>query len=174
MQTSLVHSAMELLDFVDEHDVVQGQASRDEIHRQSLMHRACHMLLFNTAGEVFVQKRSSHKDNDPGLWDSSAAGHVDAGECYIDCAVRELEEELGLQVGREELVEVFKLPPVPATGMEFARVYTLVSDSVLRLDPIEIDAGLWLAPAALSGWIDTQPEVITVALRKIWAQLKKV
>ena len=61
------------------------------------MHRAVHILVFNQRGELFLQKRSMSKDNDPGMWDSSAAGHVDSGESYLDCATREIEEELGVE-----------------------------------------------------------------------------
>src|SRR5512141_2500878 len=88
----------EIFDVVNERDLVVGQQSRSEVHRLGLMHRAVHVLLFNAAGLVFLQKRSMKKDRQPGLWDSSASGHVDSGEDYDACAVRELREELGLTV----------------------------------------------------------------------------
>ena len=88
----------EIFDVVNERDEVIGQQPRSEVHHRGLMHRAVHVLVFNGAGQVFLQKRSLKKDRQPGLWDSSASGHVDAGEGYDACAVRELREELGLQL----------------------------------------------------------------------------
>ena len=79
--------AEEIFDVVNERDEVVGQLSRREVHRQGLMHRAVHILMFNSAGKVFLQKRSMKKDNFPGTWDSSAAGHVDTGEDYDECAL---------------------------------------------------------------------------------------
>ena len=67
--------SQELLDVVDENDLIIGVKTRGEIHARGLMHRATHILVFNRQGDLFIQKRSMNKDNDPGLWDSSAAGH---------------------------------------------------------------------------------------------------
>ena len=87
--------SQELLDVVDFEDRVTGVKMRGEVHAQGLMHRAVHVLVFNSAGQLFLQKRSMTKDESPGQWDTSAAGHVDSGETYLECAVRELAEELG-------------------------------------------------------------------------------
>ena len=76
----MVNTADELLYEVDEHDAIIGPRTRGELHRLKLRHRAVHILLFNRRGEVFLQKRSASKDINPGLWDTSAAGHVDFGE----------------------------------------------------------------------------------------------
>src|SRR5512137_895073 len=90
--------AEEIFDVVNERDEVVGRNTRAEVHRLGLMHRAVHILVFNRRGEIFLQKRSMLKDRQPGLWDSSASGHVDSGEDYDACAVRELREEIGLQL----------------------------------------------------------------------------
>lgn len=163
---------MEILDIVNENDDVVGALSRDEIHRDGLIHRASHMLLFNSAHQVFLQKRSMSKDNDPGLWDSSSAGHVDTGESYRQCAVRELEEELGLIISTDDLTMRFKLRPVSATGMEFAVVYTLISDQPLTLDSTEIDDGKWLNLDNVDFWIAERPQDLSAAFKLIWQRLR--
>src|SRR5580765_8401907 len=114
--------AEEIFDVVNEQDEVIGRRPRNEVHRLGLMHRAVHVLVFNARGEVFLQKRSMSKDRQPGLWDSSASGHVDTGEEYDACAVRELGEELGLHV-RETPHRVFKLTASPETDQEHVWVY---------------------------------------------------
>src|SRR5689334_24881313 len=88
----------EIFDVVNERDEVVDHKPRSEVHRLGLMHRAVHVMVFNRLGQVFLQKRSMSKDRQPGLWDSSASGHLDQGEAYDACAVRELREEIGLQL----------------------------------------------------------------------------
>ena len=80
----------EILTVVDEYDRVIGARRRDEIHRLGLRHRASHVLVFDLEGRLFLQRRGLHKDNNPGLWDSSVAGHVDDGESYDQCCMREI------------------------------------------------------------------------------------
>jgi isopentenyldiphosphate isomerase len=96
MNTMPTPVSQELLDVVDANDRVTGVRTRGEVHSLGLMHRSVHILIFNSKGEMFIQKRSMTKDNNPGLWDSSAADHLDCGEDYLDCATRELAEELGV------------------------------------------------------------------------------
>ena len=58
----------EILNVVDVDDRVTGECRRDEIHRLGLLHRAVHVLIFNGAGELFLQKRAKHKQEHPGYW----------------------------------------------------------------------------------------------------------
>lgn len=88
----------EQLDIVDQHNQIIGRAKRQDIHAQGLRHRSAHVLIYNTDGKLFLQKRSKHKDDFPNYWDSSTAGHVDAGESYDECIVREVKEELGVEL----------------------------------------------------------------------------
>ncbi|MCS7338324.1 MAG: NUDIX domain-containing protein, partial [Verrucomicrobiae bacterium] len=91
--------ASEFFDVVNAADEVIGRQPRAEVHRLGLLHRAVHVLVFNSRGQVYLQKRAHTKDRQPGLWDSSASGHVDAGEDYDTAALRELREELGIAAG---------------------------------------------------------------------------
>lgn len=157
-----------MLDVVDASDHIIGQQERGEVHRQGLMHRACHIVLFNTAGQVFVQQRSRHKDVNPGLWDTSAAGHVEAGESYAQCAVRELAEELGVELAESALEILHRMPPAPDNGMEHIAVYRVVSDQSLTLQADEIADGRWLSAAELEHWMQSDPERFTTVFRDIW------
>ncbi|MGH7936574.1 MAG: NUDIX domain-containing protein, partial [Chthoniobacterales bacterium] len=105
---------------VDENDRVIGAESRAKVHGNNLRHRAVHLFIFNRGGELLLQKRSRWKDRHPRLWDSSAAGHVSAGEGYDETAERELREELGISTGLTPLV---KIPASAKTGEEFIRLY---------------------------------------------------
>ena len=88
----------EPFDVVDAQDRVIGRAPRREVHARRWRHRSIHVLVFNAAGRVFLQKRAQSKDSCPGRWDSSCSGHLDAGEDYDAAAVRELGEEIGMHV----------------------------------------------------------------------------
>ena len=91
---------------VDKNDRILRDASRSEVHANNLRHRAVHVLIFNKKGEILLQKRSRWKDRHPLLWDSSAAGHLGAGEEYDHAAQRELQEELGFDVPIEQYADL--------------------------------------------------------------------
>lgn len=87
----------ELFDLVDENDNLIGSIKRREAHRdRSRIHRSVSILLFNSKGELFLQKRSLGKDTYPNHWTVSASGHVRVGQTYREAAEAELSEELGI------------------------------------------------------------------------------
>ncbi len=87
----------EFFDIVDDEDRVIGQAPRSQCHGDPrLVHRVAHVLVFNSRGELLLQKRSVTKDIQPGKWDTSVGGHLDPGEDYLTAAYREMQEELGI------------------------------------------------------------------------------
>jgi isopentenyldiphosphate isomerase len=157
----------ELFDVVDEQDRVTGQLPRREVHARKLRHRAVHILVRNRAGQVFLQKRSMLKDLFPGTWDSSAAGHVGAGEDYDGTAVRELEEEIGCRPERP-LVPLFKIEARAETGQEFTWVYCAESEGPFTLQPEEIDSGAWFTVAEIDRWLIERPHEIAPAFLYLW------
>ena len=163
----------ELLDVVDADDKVISVKTRGEIHARGLMHRAVHILLFNSQGKVFLQKRSMNKDEQPGKWDSSAAGHVDSGEAYSACARREIHEELGIDAN-QEFEFLFKLKATPATGNEHCMVYEYCFDGPLTLDPDEIDDGKWLAPETMDRYVVDGDDRLTDAVTMIWQRYRQL
>jgi isopentenyldiphosphate isomerase len=162
----------ELLDVVDANDEFVAVKTRGEIHASRLMHRAVHILLFNSSGELFLQKRSMNKDEQPGKWDSSAAGHVDSGEDYLQCAERELDEELGIAVDRP-LQALFKLPASLRTGNEHCMVYRYFHDGPLILQEQEIDEGAWIDPAIMDRRVADDDAELTDAITLIWKRYRE-
>src|SRR6266850_7984699 len=140
----------ESFSIVDEYDRVIGSAPRGQVHANNLLHRAVHLLIFNSTGEVFLQLRSRRKDRHPLLWDSSAAGHVNAGEEYDQAAARELREELGIQIPLENIA---KLTASERTDCEFVSLYCGSYDGELRPNPSEIEAGRFFPLTIVDEWI---------------------
>jgi isopentenyldiphosphate isomerase len=160
----------EIFDVVDDQDEVIGQATRKEVHQRGLMHRATHVLVFNSAGQIFLQKRSMNKDRQPGLWDSSASGHLNVSEDYDACAVRELQEEIGLAL-KTPLMRLFKLPASPATDWEHVWIYRCEAEGPFHLNADEIECGGWFSPDELTKWLAEKPEDFASALIVIWQRL---
>ncbi|MCI0745840.1 MAG: NUDIX domain-containing protein [Verrucomicrobia subdivision 3 bacterium] len=157
----------EIFDVCNEHDEVIGRAPRSEVHQRRLKHRAVHILVFNSRGEVFLQKRSRLKDCFPGAWDSSASGHLDAGEEYDACAVRELREELGVQA-TEPLRRLFKLAACPDTGHEHVWVYVCRCEGPFCLHPEEIERGDWFSVDRVNQWTREKPSDFANAFLCLW------
>ena len=161
----------EIFDVVDADDRVIDQQPRSVVHRLGLRHRAIHLLVFNAAGELFLQKRSMKKDCFPGTWDSSASGHVDSSESYDACALREPREELGLEL--EAVPErLFKLDACEETGLEFCWVYRFEHEGPFQLDPEELSDGGWFSAEKINDWIANAPEEFAPAFILIWKRYR--
>ena len=165
--------SQELLDVVDLQDRVIGVKMRGDIHAQGLMHRAVHILVFNNAGQLFMQKRSNIKDESPGQWDTSAAGHVNSGETYFECAVRELSEELGIEAD-SSLEFMFHVAPSALNGMEHIDIYRCSYDGELQLQAEEIDDGKWLSPELVDQLAADKASNLTDVFRDIWLGFRQL
>ena len=155
---------------VDENDEIRGYASRSEVHGNNLRHRAVHILVFNRAGDVYLQQRSRWKDRHPLKWDSSAAGHVTAGESYDETARRELKEELGIDVPLEK---IFTLTASPRTGHEFICGYRGVVSGNLAPNKCEIERGVFFAPTAIDGWASARPDDFAPGFLECWKSYRR-
>lgn len=161
----------EIFDVVNDRDEVIDRVLRSEVHRLGLKHRAVHVLIFNKQGQIFLQKRSVKKDCFPGAWDSSAAGHLEVGESYDACALREVREELGIELPclPEKL---FKIDACAETGQEFVWIYRCKHSGPFQLHPDEIETGDWFLPDVLTRWIAERPEDFAPSLIVIWKRLQ--
>ena len=87
----------ELFPIVDESGLVIGSATRGECHSGSkLLHPVVHLHVFNSKGDIYLQKRPEWKDIQPGKWDTAVGGHIDYGETPEEALHREVREELGI------------------------------------------------------------------------------
>ena len=97
----------EYIDILDSNGIPTGEVKpKSEVHEKGYFHNTAHVWIFNENKEILLQQRSLNKSICPGLWDVSAAGHVDAGERVEDAAIREVYEELGLKLQNKKLIKI--------------------------------------------------------------------
>ncbi|HYG25214.1 MAG TPA: NUDIX domain-containing protein [Verrucomicrobiae bacterium] len=163
----------DIFDVVNERDEVIGQKPRSEVHRLGLLHRAVHVLVFNARGQIFLQKRSMKKDRHPGVWDSSASGHVDAGEDYDTTSVRELQEEIGLIVTPPPQ-RVFKIDACDETDQEFVWVYRCAAEGPFELNVEEVEKGEWRDAGAVDLSVLQHPQDFAPAFAFLWRRFRSL
>lgn len=156
----------EIFDVVDENDEVVGKATRSEVHAKNLLHRAVHVFVLNRNGDLWLQKRSLKKDKNPGVWDSSVSGHLDAGEDYLTAALRELQEEIGVEKQPSDLKEMARLKPCEETGWEHVRLYVTRHEGSLRFPAAEIESMMPFPLNEIRAWMAAKPEDFSSTFRK--------
>ncbi len=94
---------MSLLNIIDEQGNIIGQDSRENIHKNGLLHKEIHVWFFTPKGEIIFQHRAKGKDTFPDMLDATVGGHVEIGSDFEDTAIKEMEEETGVVVGKDKL-----------------------------------------------------------------------
>ncbi|MBU3896354.1 MAG: NUDIX domain-containing protein [Nanoarchaeota archaeon] len=139
----------ELFDILDENGNKTGKTENKKIiHEKGLWHSAVHIWIYNSKGEILLQKRAMNKDYWPGRWDISSAGHISAGETPEHSVVRELEEELGIKVMLSNLKKIKirkstnSVPEINYYNNEFDHVFLFRFDgdiSELKFEDGEVE-----------------------------------
>lgn len=130
----------ELFPIVDEEGRVVGKATRGECHSGSfLLHPVVHLHVFNSRGEVYLQKRPEWKDIQPGKWDTAVGGHIDYGETPEQALRREVGEELGIRDFSAERVGMYVFES--RRERELVYVHKTVYDGPVSPSAEELDGG---------------------------------
>ena len=158
--------AEEIFDVVDQEDRVLYQAARSVVHANGWLHRAVHIFVFNSNGQLLIHRRSATKDEAPLKCTSSASGHLSAGEDYATAAVRELEEELGLNAA----VEFLGIFPANGafTSFEHSGLFRAITDDRPTFDPEEILSGEFRSLDEIDDMIQRDPDDFTHCFRSLF------
>jgi isopentenyldiphosphate isomerase len=150
---------MEFFDVIDENGMPTGETvERAEAHRSAIPHRTSHVWIARRRGstvQILLQKRCMTKDSFPGCYDISSAGHIPAGDDFVPSAIRELKEELGVEIAEEELVECGtrkisiddEFYGVPFHDRQFSKVFLLWLDreaADFTVQKEEIESVRWM------------------------------
>ncbi len=148
----------EEIDILDDEGQIIGKKYKKEAHINGNWHQEVHVWIYNSKGDILLQKRAKIKDTFPGLWDCSASGHVALREHPYDAAVRELEEELGIKVTKEDLEglvirkRVTHLPKKKYLNKGYISIFLLRFDgdiSKLKLQEEEVSEVKFISPKKL-------------------------
>ena len=153
---------VEYFDVVDKKDRVVGKASREEVHKSREWHKAVYVFVFNSRGEMFLQERSDDKDMEPGVWTCSVSGHPSSGQSYIEAAIRETEEEIGVRVKPKPLF-FMKYEPY----RHHLWIFEARHDGPFKLDPNEIKSGRFVSMEELKKEVKEKPERFSPEFLKI-------
>jgi len=159
----------EQIDVLDAQGRKTGEIrSRRDVHKFGLWHRTVHIWFVDKAGLILFQQRAHDKLNNPGLFDTSCAGHISAGDSSLDSAVREIREELGLKKNPEDLKYLFEakhesiLNGGTYLDNEFYDTYvSSISDEEkkrLRPQPHEVDDFYWFSKEEFRRSLLSSPE----------------
>lgn len=136
-------SDAELIAWVDEADQQLGSLPRAELRNRGLIGRGSFVLLFNSAGELCVHKRTLSKAVYPGYWDVAAGGMLLASESYVESAARELHEEFG--IAGVELQEHGRFYFDQPDNRLWCGVFSAISDALLQLQPEEVQQARFIS-----------------------------
>ena len=148
-------AAVEMVDVVDADDRVVGRATRADMRRLNLLHRAVYIIVRNSSGSVFVHRRTTSKDVYPGYWDVTVGGVVEAGEDYATAARRELQEEVG--VTTDTLTQLFPVRYEDASTQLVGMAYVVRHDGPVVLQPEEIAHGAFVSLAEAERIVREEP-----------------
>ena len=142
----------ELVALLDSDGQVCGSAPRSVMRRDNLRHAATGVLVRNSAGDIYVHRRTATKDVYPSYYDFMAGGVVAFGEDPYDAVVRELAEELG--ISGADLVKLPEGDYADDVTSYHAYLYSCVWDGPIRHQPEEVAWGAWMSPAELVAKLD--------------------
>ena len=140
---------------VDEDNNVVGSAPRREMRAKRLPHRSTYILVFNSRGEIYIQKRTRTKDVFPGYYDPAAGGVVLSEESYMEGALRELEEEMGIR--NVPLESLFEFYHADDNSRVWGAAFRCVYDGEVTLQEEEVESGAFMEVDAVFRAAATEP-----------------
>ena len=151
----------EYFPIVNEKGELLGRATRKECHngKSFILHPVVHLHIFNSKGQLFLQKRSLNKDVQPGKWDTSVGGHIDYGEDINTALFREVFEELGIKDFKPEFITSYVF--TSNIEKELVHIHKTIYDGKIIFDPEEIDEGRFWDIEEIKTNLKTHSDIFT-------------
>lgn len=153
---------------VNKKDEVIGSEGLVTALKNGDIRRISRILVFNSKGEMFLQRRPKAKIIAPDCWDQSAGGHVDIGESYEQAAYRELDEELGVSGVKLTKIAYFYLeePYKGGVARQFNSLYKTTYDGKINTDKEELAGGRWVTLSEVNKMIKEKPSDFAPGIKK--------
>ncbi len=151
-----------------------GTVDKMEAHRNGLMHRAFSVFIFNTAGDMLLQRRAAHKYHSGGLWTNTCCSHPFPGESTLHAAHRRLAEEMGFDCQLKPLFE-FSYQAEVGNGLteyEYDHVYTGCFDDAPVINPDEVSEYAYWPVEKVAGMLSHHPDRFTTWFRIVFPRIK--
>jgi isopentenyl-diphosphate delta-isomerase len=154
---------MDYVILVDENDSELGTMEKMEAHVKGELHRAFSVLLFNSKGEMLIQRRSDHKYHSAGLWTNTCCSHPRPGESVTEAARRRLREEMGIDLQAEKLYSFIYRTDLEGGLVEHELDHVLVGtfDDEPAINPHEVSEWKYVGLPEIKAAIQEQPEAFT-------------
>ena len=163
----------EMLILVDENDKQTGTMEKMETHRKGLLHRCFSIFIFNSKGEMLLQKRANGKYHSGGLWTNTCCSHPRHGEEVEQAVHRRLKEEMGFDTDmREAFTFIYRAElDHDLTEHEYDHVYTGEYDGPIPPNPEEADGYAWENVKTIKEDIAANPDKYTVWFKIAFKEL---
>jgi isopentenyl-diphosphate Delta-isomerase len=161
---------------VDPDDRAVGKMEKIQAHLEGVRHRAFSVFIFNTSGELLLQKRAMDKYHSAGLWTNTCCSHPRPGEHTADAARRRLQEEMGMSCDLEDVFS-FTYRSEFDDGLieyEIDHVFIGYSNKGPQINPEEVEDSKFVSPAAVQDAILASPELYTTWFRLSFEQVMSV
>jgi len=163
---------------VDRVDTIIGRMEKIEAHRKGVLHRAFSVFIFNSKGELLLQKRAAEKYHSPGLWSNTCCGHPRPGEKILSAATRRLYEEMGMDCSLDYVFKFtyFAHLSENMTEHEIDAVFFGLSDLLPVINPEEAAGYRYMRMEELEQDLSSTPEYYTkwlqICFSKVFASYK--
>lgn len=159
---------------VNESDKEIGTMEKLEAHEKGLLHRAFSTFLMNSKGQMLLQQRALSKYHTPGLWTNTCCSHPAPGETIEQAASRRLQEEMGINGVKLEVLFDFIYYKKFDNGLiehELDHVLLGEFDGEAKLNPEEAESAQWLYPQEIEEWIQLAPDQFTYWFKLAFSKL---
>jgi isopentenyl-diphosphate Delta-isomerase len=154
---------MENVILVDNNDTEIGVMEKLQAHERGILHRAFSILLFNTEGNMLLQKRALHKYHSPGLWTNTCCSHPRPGESMEKATQRRLKEEMGIHVPLEfKFKFIYKARLENLIEHEYDHVFIGTFNGTPIINQEEVADWKFIHPSAIADDMERNPEHYSV------------
>ena len=160
---------MEEIILVDEQDNAIGTMEKMEAHRKGVLHRAFSVVLFNSNGELLLQKRANNKYHSGGLWTNTCCSHPFPDETINDAAQRRLRHEMGITLKPEFAFKFIYRTPLDKSLIEHELDHVFIGtfDGTPVINKDEVSEWKFMSLSELKNDMERSPEIYTVWFRLI-------